>query len=206
MAYQSIWYFTELPDDVVNSIEKDLSLNFDSHLGDSKLGSGILNKEKRNSRNAWIPTHHWISGFLWHYVQRANRENFLYDLRNIDGESLQYTHYGPGEFYGWHNDSGLANQYKPQTVGNNNTELTADFLNENCELIRKLSVVLQLSHPDEYTGGNLQLLDEAGNSYFAPRKKGTIIIFDSRTQHRVLKIKSGLRKSIVSWVVGPRWR
>jgi len=36
---------------------------------------------------------------------RANRENFLYDLSNIDGESLQYTVYGEGEYYGWHNDA-----------------------------------------------------------------------------------------------------
>jgi len=56
--------------------------------------------------------------FLWHYVQRANRENFLYDLRNIDGESMQYTRYGEGQFYGWHNDAGLATQYKPVSVGN----------------------------------------------------------------------------------------
>ena len=33
-----------------------------------------------------------------------------------------------------------------------------------------------------------------------------MILFDSRTQHRVLKVKSGVRKSIVGWTVGPRWR
>ena len=31
-------------------------------------------------------------------------------------------------------------------------------------------------------------------------------LFDSRTQHRVLPVKSGLRKSIVGWTVGPRWK
>ena len=40
------------------------------------------------------------------YIQRANRENFLYDLRCVDGESMQYTRYGEGQFYGWHNDAG----------------------------------------------------------------------------------------------------
>lgn len=206
MAYQSIWYFTDLPNDVVDCIEKDLSNNFDNRMQDSKLHGDFLNKDKRNSKNAWIPTTHWVGGFLWHYIERANRENFLYDLRNIDGESLQYTQYGPGEFYNWHNDAGIANQYKPQTVGNIGLDLATDFINQNCELVRKLSVVLQLSDPEEYTGGNLQLLDESGKSYFAPRKKGTVILFDSRTQHRVLKVQSGLRKSVVGWVVGPRWR
>ena len=79
-------------------------------------------------------------------------------------------------------------------------------MNENTELVRKLSFSLQLSDPDDYEGGNVQFLDENGKSYFAPRQKGSIILFDSRTQHRVLKVTKGTRKSIVGWVVGPRWK
>ena len=173
---------------------------------DSKLMGDALNKDKRNSKNSWIPSHHWLGGFMWHYVQRANRENFLYDLKCIDGENMQYTQYGPGEFYGWHTDAGISNQYKPQTVGNRAENLANDFVSENIESVRKLSFVLQLSNPDDYEGGNLQLLDEADNSYIAPRKRGTVILFDSRTRHRVLPVKSGLRKSVVGWVVGPRWK
>ena len=40
----------------------------------------------------------------------------------------------------------------------------------------------------------------------APKQRGTMIVFDSRVRHRVRKIKSGTRKSIVGWVVGPRWK
>lgn len=206
MAYQSIWHFTDIPEEVVESIEKDLRENFDPYMEDSKLVGDTLNKEKRNSKNAWVPTHHWVAGFIWHYVERANRENFCYDIRNIDGENLQYTRYGEGEYYGWHNDAGISSQYKPISKGNRGTELVQDFINEQGELVRKLSFVLQLSDSEEYEGGNLQLLDENGNTYFAPRKRGTIIIFDSRTQHRVLKVTKGTRKSVVGWVVGPRWR
>jgi PKHD-type hydroxylase len=206
MAYQSIWYYTDLPEKVVNLIEEDLSIKFDSGMADSRLHGDALNKEKRNSQNAWIPSHHWTAGFMWHYIQRANRENFLYDLRCIDGESMQYTRYSEGQFYGWHNDAGLTTQYKPQSVGNRVDGLANDFLNENIELVRKLSFVLQLSSPDDYEGGNLQLLDENGKSYFAPRRRGTIILFDSRTQHRVLKVTKGIRKSLVGWTVGPRWK
>ena len=206
MAYQSVWHYTNLPEDIVSIIERDLSVTFDGQMGDSKLYGDELNKEKRNSQNAWIPSDHWVAGFLWHYVQRANRENFLYDLRNIDGESLQYTRYGVGEFYGWHNDAGLANQYKPQASGNRTDGLANDFMNENIELVRKLSFSLQLSDPDDYEGGNVQFLDETSKSYIAPRKRGTIVLFDSRTQHRVLKVTKGIRKSIVGWVVGPRWK
>ena len=35
-----------------------------------------------------------------------------------------------------------------------------DFVNENIELVRKLSFSIQLSDPDDYDGGNLQLMDE----------------------------------------------
>ena len=205
MAFQSIWFFSDLPEDIVDLIEKDLTEKFDSQFQDSKLHGDALNKEKRNSQKTWIPTTHWVAGFLWHYVQRANRENFLYDLRNIDGESLQYTRYSEGEFYGWHNDAGLQTQYKPQSVGNLAEGLANDFVNDNIELVRKLSFSLQLSGPDDYEGGNVQFIDEAGKSYFAPRKRGTIVLFDSRTQHRVLKVTKGVRKSIVGWVVGKRW-
>jgi len=175
-------------------------------MADSRLHGDAINKDKRNSENTWIPTHHWIGGFIWHYIERANRENFLYDLRCIDGESMQFTRYKQGEFYDWHNDSGLATHYKPVSVGNRSEGLAQDYLNENIEMVRKLSFVLQLSDPNDYDGGNLQLLDESNKTYFAPRKRGTMICFDSRTQHRVLKVRRGVRKSLVGWTVGPRWK
>ena len=206
MALQSVWYFTDLPEDVVDIIEKDLSEKFDSQMQDSRLHGDSLNKDKRNSQNAWIPTNHWVGGFMWHYIMRANRENFLYDLRNIDGELMQYTRYGEGMFYDWHNDSGLATHYKPVSVGNRTEGRQQDFVNENLELVRKLSFALQLSSPDDYEGGNVVLLDEGGKKYIVPRQRGTVVLFDSRTQHRVNKVKSGVRKSIVGWVVGPRWK
>ena len=206
MAFQSVWYYSDIPEDIVSILEKDLRVNFDHQMDDSRLMGDALNKDKRNSHNTWVPSSHWLGGFMWHYIERANRENFLYDLRCIDGESMQYTQYGPGQFYSWHNDSGLACHYKPVTVGNRMEGRAQDFVEENTELVRKLSFVLQLSDPDDYEGGNLQLLDESGVSYFAPRKRGTIILFGSRTQHRVLPVKSGLRKSIVGWTVGPRWK
>lgn len=213
MAYQSIWYYTNLPNKIIDIIEEDLKDNFDQQLQDSRVGEGnygTIDKEKRNAKNAWIPTTHWVSGFIWHYVQRANRENFLYDIIGIDGESMQYTVYGEGEYYGWHNDQGLSSFYKPVSSASadrmDGPKLASDFVNTNCEYVRKLSFSLLLSDPNTYEGGNLQLLDEAGKSYIAPRQRGAIILFDSRTQHRVQKVKSGVRKSIVGWVCGPRFK
>lgn len=211
MAFQSIWYFTDIPNKIIDIIEEDLAEKFDPLLQDSRVGDGnygTVDKDKRNAKNSWISTSHWVAGFVWHYVQKANRENFLYDLTNIDGESLQYTVYGEDQYYGWHNDQGISTFYKPVTSGNrNDSELVAtDFMNKNCEQVRKLSFSLLLSDPDTYEGGNLQLLDETGRPYIAPRQRGVIVLFDSRTSHRVKKVTKGVRKSIVGWVTGPRWK
>ena len=77
---------------------------------------------------------------------------------------------------------------------------------ENSQKIRKLSLILQLSDPDDYEGGEVQFMNSSGKSFFAPKTRGTILVFDSRTMHRVKKVTSGNRKSIVAWVEGPRWK
>ena len=206
MAFQTVWFQTGLPEEVVDIIERDLTAQYEAKMADSRLHGDALNKDKRNSMNAWVPTQHWVGGFIWHYIERANRENFLYDLTCVDGESIQFTRYQEGQYYGWHNDSGLATHYTPVSIGNRTDGRAQDFMNENTELVRKLSFALQLSDPDDYEGGNVQFLDEGGSSYIAPRQRGCIMLFDSRTQHRVLKVTKGIRKSPVGWVVGPRWK
>ena len=79
MAFQSIWYFTDLPKEVIELIQTDLSKTFDERMVDSRIQGNDFNKEKRNSKNTWVPTNHWVAGFIWHYIEKANRENFLYD-------------------------------------------------------------------------------------------------------------------------------
>ena len=211
MALQSVWFFTGLPSDIINSLEKDLENHFDDEMGDSKLINDVLNKNIRKSKNTWIPTYHWIGGWLWHYVGIANRGNFLYDISHIESESMQYASYGVGEYYHWHTDSSIPVQYKPQSQTSARESTKDDnYLRERTaiknELVRKISFSLQLSDPDDYEGGNIQFIDESDKSYIAPRQKGSLIIFDSRTKHRVCKVRSGVRKSIVGWVVGPRWK
>jgi len=205
MAFLTTWYETQLPENVVEILEGDLK-KFDESAEQSKLSGNELDTVIRDSKNAWIPSSHWIGGFLWFYIQRANRENFCYDLTSIDGESVQYTQYGPGQFYDWHIDAGIDSSYKPQFIVGSGTNLAQDNLTLDGEYIRKLSFSLQLSDINDYTGGEVQFLDNSRRTYFAPKKRGTLILFDSRTPHRVRKVKSGLRKSLVGWVVGPRWK
>ena len=133
MAHQTVWFSTDLPEDVIDILDKDLKDNFDNTLEDSKVGKNITNKDIRNSQHAWVPSDHWICGFLWYYAHRANRENFLYDIDNIDGRAVQYTHYGVGSYYGWHTDQSIGSYYKPEaidkkTVDGDNQQLTQDAM------------------------------------------------------------------------------
>ena len=209
MAHQLLWYNTQMPDQFVKILAEDLSLNFDNTLVSSKINEkGEEKHEYRKSKNAWIESSHWSAGLLWHYIMLANRTNFNYDLQRMDHECMQYTHYGEGSYYHWHVDGGIETQYKPLSVDRsyNIDTLVQDHIVKSSDLVRKLSFVLQLTNPDEYDGGDLQIEDPLGAVMSAPRTKGTLIFFDSRTRHRVSKVSRGLRKSLVGWVVGPMWK
>ena len=47
MAYQSMWYFTDLPKDVVEILERDLIEKYDDEMEESRLVGDRLNKDKR---------------------------------------------------------------------------------------------------------------------------------------------------------------
>jgi PKHD-type hydroxylase len=40
----------------------------------------------------------------------------------------------------------------------------------------------------------------------APRERGTVIAFPSYVLHRVTPITSGVRKALVVWAMGPKFR
>ena len=205
MAFLTTWNMTDLPSEIIDILEKDIE-KFDDWQDDSKVMGNQLAPKIRNSKNAWIPTEHWIGGWVWYYIQKANRENFLYDLWDIDGGSIQYTHYEPGDYYTWHVDGDISSTYKPNIKVGSGVNISEDQVLQKGECVRKLSFSLQLSDAKDYRGGEVEFINSAGERYFAPKRKGTLIVFDSRTKHRVRTVKSGLRKSLVGWVVGPRWR
>ena len=209
MAQQSIWIDTNIPNEIIDIIERDVQ-QFDDKMEVSKIAGDLVDTSIRNSTNTWIPSSHWVCGFLWHYVLKANKQNFRYDLDTIDFGSVQYTRYEKGQFYNWHQDADIFNDtdYIPELKFGeiDTTKGINDFVRESTEKIRKLSFILQLSEFNEYDGGQVQLLSPGNKKYFVPKTKGTLIFFDSRTPHRVLKVTRGVRRSIVGWVNGPRWR
>ena len=211
MAHLVYWTFSEIPSEMVDILVKDLK-KYDKAIKDSvvrdEVGNPALEETKgvRKSSNAWIDGGNWVSGFVWYYIMKANRENFMYDIEGIDTNEIQYTEYQKGEYYDWHIDDDIT-----RCMVNDNVLTSADNHGENIailngEYIRKLSFSIQLSDPEDYEGGELEFNVNNEERFFAPNKKGTVIVFDSRTLHRVKEVKSGVRKSLVGWVVGPRWK
>ena len=204
---KSFCHFDTIPADLMDIIEADLSKNFDSQMQTSRLMGNAEVLDKRNSKNAWVPTTWWLGGLMWHYYKKANDEFFHYNIDQIDGESMQYTQYGLNERYDWHQDEGVSSLYKPQASGNRNDQaIVQDFINGSSERIRKLSAIVQLANEDDYEGGATQIRDVDNTLYTIPRERGTIVFFDSRLQHRAKSVTKGMRKSLISWAVGPRWR
>lgn len=209
MAYSYVWYNPEIPKEVINIACQDIH-KFDNQFQTSRLNKSDsdheINKDVRNSFHAWIPSTYWLCSMVWNYVNIANKTNFLFDIEYFDYNSCQYTLYQPGCFYNWHQDSTIREAYQPQQVRGINDNISQDLLTISGESTRKLTFVMQLSDPHDYEGGDLQFLDIDRNLYTAPKEQGTIIVFDSRLSHRVTKIRSGRRRSLVGWAVGPRWK
>jgi PKHD-type hydroxylase len=178
---------TAIDRDVVEVIlnqYKEVSLNQSSIF--DKTG-GEIDLSIRNSKNCWIATDNWISGMMKHFVEVANNSFFNYNLTQWS-DSIQYTVYDEkNSHYSWHND------------------ITESTFNSN--LIRKLSISLILSDPNEYEGGEFQIM-HLGDKKMATMKPpmGTAIIFSSTTKHRVRPVKSGVRRSLVGWYGGPPFR
>lgn len=138
----------------------------------------------RRSNVSWIsntPETEWVYKKLAHIASALNSQFFNFDLAGF-GEAFQLTNYEAKEqgMYGWHLDfSGTVS--------------------------RKLSLVLQLTEPANYEGGNLQILT-SGEPVTLRKERGMVIAFPSYTLHQVTPVISGSRQSLVAWVSGPPFK
>ena len=209
MALQSVFLDTELPDIIIDEIVEKFSK---LEVEDSKIISPEQNDKIRNANNSWVNVDHWIASFLNYYIDYINKKNFKYAIDGFDADSLQYSEYKEGQHYNWHCDDSISARciMSVSTLSNEFGGVAAQYVNDRIgieyESSRKLSFSLQLSNEDDYEGGELQFLSDENISYYAPKKRGTLVIFDSRSRHRVTKVRSGVRRSLVGWVNGPRWQ
>jgi predicted 2-oxoglutarate/Fe(II)-dependent dioxygenase YbiX len=143
---------------------------------------GSVNKETRRADVNWLgysPETAWIYEKLYRVVEDANKFRFRFDLAGFF-EDLQLTRYkDDGGHYTWHEDSG-----------------------SGMFSIRKLSVVVQLSSPEDYEGGELEVHGHGP----CLKERGAVFVFPSFVTHRVTPTTKGIRHSLVAWVSGPAFR
>jgi len=149
------------------------------------VGAGVNDEKVRGSTISWLDNEGWLADKLQHIARQLNGKFFGLDLWGF-GEQFQYTTYKyvkkSKQHYDWHMDNG-----------------------PNDNVPRKLSMVLQLSHPSEYEGGNLELM--TGNvSQICKKQRGFLCAFPSYIMHRVTPITNGTRRTLVVWISGPRFK
>ena len=77
--------------------------------------------------------------------------------------------------------------------------------------IRKLSVTVMLSDQDEFEGGDFQLdlgphHEQRFHNVTEINERGSVIVFPSFLMHQVTPVTKGVRKSLVIWTVGPKYK
>ena len=145
---------------------------------------GVVDSKIRRSQVSWLNNSEetrWVFEKLAGVVSKMNAQYYRFDLTGF-GEPIQLTAYDQSEngMYGWHQDYGAG-------------------------ISRKLSVVLQLTDPAEYEGGNLQVMT-SGEPQNVRKQRGLIALFPSYILHQVTPVTQGNRQSLVAWVSGPAFR
>ena len=115
------------------------------------------------------------------YVLTANEHaGWKYDI--VAAESCQVTRYTKDGYYSWHRD-GMGSHNELHNDGNT----------------RKLSMSIILN--SDFEGGDFEM---RGLKDKVPRlEEGSIIVFPSFMDHRVVPITKGIRYSLVAWFLGP---
>ena len=169
---------TKFPEDLI----KDILRNKEDTLtkGNINDASGLT---KRNSSVSWIKDRTICQRVFSVIKDKAGDFSNLH-LDNI--EPLQYSEYDTSQEYGWHQD--LNN--KPYDDGR----------------IRKISFSIFLNNNFEGGEFDLEIYGPDANPRYVSiwkRHSENCVIFNSDMWHRVRPVKSGIRESIVGWLLGP---
>jgi PKHD-type hydroxylase len=155
--------------------KKDAVIN-----GDDAGPGNKVNPKIRKNKVVWLEPQDdldWAYRKMTDAVMRLNEQFFKFELWGFT-EQVQFTEYNaPGDHYLQHIDKIY-----------NGT-------------IRKLSIVIQLTDPDEYEGCELQLFTQTKPEIMR-KTQGTMLAFPSYTLHQVTPITKGQRHTIVAWLGG----
>ena len=167
----------------------DSQIREESNVYDEK-GNSLLDPHVRNSSVALIgfaEDNQWIFNRLFQLTEFINGNFYNYDLLGFN--SIQYTVYDkPGDHYCYHMDMLLDNS-------------------PTIEVPRKLSFSIVFSDEAvDFMGGELQFKLAEDFELTSTQKRGRIFAFPSYILHKVAPITHGVRKSLVFWACGPKFK
>ena len=140
--------------------------------------------DARDSKVSWlyaVDNIEWVFRRVTDITLNLNERFFKFDLFGLN-EGFQFTNYiSPSGKYGKHVDRGM-----------------------NIP-VRKLSISIQLTNPEEYEGGELYLYDDEKGTLM-DKTQGTLIMFPSYVLHEVMPVTKGERNSLVTWVTGKQFK
>jgi PKHD-type hydroxylase len=147
----------------------------------------VYDPQMRKSRVLWI-TQELPNKEIDGKIKSATRSaaEVVFKADHDDRWIFQLSQYEKGDRLRWHIDDA-------------HYDATTGF--------RKFVTIIQLSNPDTYTGGDL-LFENGPDAYpiSLPREQGGGATCVTHRQHQVSPIRSGVRYSMVAWLLGPRWR
>lgn len=163
----------------------------EASMGLSETGTSHQNLDYRRSKVRFLNSGDWrfqkLFDDLWKVILTANKDWFNFHLTKMDFVQLaEYDASYKGEYKAHHD---------------------VFWINKDPFYHRKLTALVQLSNPDEYEGGNFEILE--ANPAPTPEEmkdQGTVIVFPSFYRHQANPVTKGTRYSIASWVEGPKWR
>ncbi|MCC8472434.1 2OG-Fe(II) oxygenase [Xanthomonas arboricola] len=71
---------------------------------------------------------------------------------------------------------------------------------------RKISISIELSDPNDYTGGEFEMFPGISVSSSNGRLAGSAVVFPSHRHHRANPVQSGVRRVLINWISGPPLR
>ncbi len=176
-----------------SACDRWISLLDQIEIGNGQIGDGesaVHNDNYRSSQIGWVnvydSTYQEIISSIWSYGRLANRNAFGFSIDSLN--DVQYTiyHGTSNDKYDWHIDT---------------------FWGNGTPYDRKISLVIQLTDPSEYEGGEFQFDPEiAQPNPDEIKARGSVIAFPSFIRHRVTPVTSGTRRSLVAWIEGPNFR
>jgi|688.fasta_scaffold839177_1 predicted 2-oxoglutarate/Fe(II)-dependent dioxygenase YbiX len=151
-------------------------------IGNTKLIEATVdgkNNGVRESQISWLFPNDLEFAFrrVTDAVVHVNNQFFNFDLFGF-AEGFQFTRYdAPTGHYGMHIDK------------------------TSNGAVRKLSLTIQLSSPDDYKGGEL-VLQFKKDAEIMPKELGKMVVFPSYVLHEVRPVTKGTRYSLVAWITG----